>query len=133
MLIPAAFDWHLLIGDETALPAIARRLEELPSQARAIVMVEVDHPVDEVRFHSRAQVQVTWCHRSGGGASTLLGGLKSFVKLPPGEGYAWAAAESSNVRQIRQHLLELGMDKSRIRAAAYWKRGAAATHEVVDE
>ena len=38
-LIPLDYDWHLLAGDETALPAIARRLEELPAGACAIVLL----------------------------------------------------------------------------------------------
>ena len=133
MIIPATFDWHLLIGDETALPAIARRLEELPAEVRAIVMLEVNSTEDEIHFNSRSQLQVSWCHRSTGGSSALLTQLKSLARLPSGEGYAWAAAESSDVREIRHHLLELGLDKSRIRAASYWKRGAPATHEVIDD
>jgi NADPH-dependent ferric siderophore reductase len=131
MIIPLAFDWHLLMGDETALPAIARRLEELPAHVHAIVLVEVDGPADEIPLQSRAAMQLTWLHRCA--AQTVLTGLQSMAKLPRGEGYAWAAAESSHVRQIRQHLLDLGMDKSRIRAASYWKHGAPATHEVIDD
>ncbi|MCG2599125.1 MAG: siderophore-interacting protein, partial [Achromobacter sp.] len=40
-VVPKGFDWHVLIGDETALPAIARRLEELPATAQALVLIEV--------------------------------------------------------------------------------------------
>jgi hypothetical protein len=36
--VPLNFDWHLLIGDESALPAIARRLEELQSGVPAVVL-----------------------------------------------------------------------------------------------
>ena len=43
-IIPTNFDWHLLIGDDTALPAIARRLAELPAGTRAVVLAEVDGP-----------------------------------------------------------------------------------------
>ena len=41
-IIPTTYDWHLLIGDETALPAISRRLAELPARTRTVVVVEVD-------------------------------------------------------------------------------------------
>lgn len=51
------FDWHLLVGDETALPAIARRLEELPPQARATVVLKVD-AADRRPLPSRASVDV---------------------------------------------------------------------------
>ena len=37
---PAA-DWHLLAGDETALPAISSALEALPANAIGKVFIEV--------------------------------------------------------------------------------------------
>src|SRR6516162_11123151 len=40
-IVPDDFDWYLLAGDETALPAIGRRLEELPAGTRVIAVVEV--------------------------------------------------------------------------------------------
>lgn len=53
-VVPVDFDWHLLVGDETALPAIGRRLEELPAGTRAIVVAEVDGPADEIALTSAA-------------------------------------------------------------------------------
>ena len=47
-IIPTTYDWHLLIGDETALPAVSRRLAELPAGTRAVVVVEVDGPDDAI-------------------------------------------------------------------------------------
>src|SRR3546814_3167254 len=43
MLIPDSFNTHLLIGDETALPAIARRVDDLPLSCRALVMRSAEH------------------------------------------------------------------------------------------
>ncbi len=73
-IIPTNFDWHLLIGDETAIPAIGRRLAELPAGTRAVVLAEVDGPADELAFDSKADVRVTWAHRNGAqaGASDVL-------------------------------------------------------------
>ena len=133
MIIPTAFDWHLLVGDDTALPAIARRLEELPRGVRAMVLVEVAGSAAEMDFESQADVDVIWCHRGaeGAGLPAALAGLAAF---PPGEGYAWAAAEAAIVRQIRMHLVTVrGLDRSRIRAAAYWKSGSHAIHEVLED
>jgi len=45
-IIPTDFDWHLLVGDETALPAIARRLEELPAGTQVFVVLHVENPAD---------------------------------------------------------------------------------------
>ncbi len=58
-------DIHVLIGDETAVPAIARRLEELPAGTRAQVFVESDHGVQWLAFASKASVTVTWVPRDG--------------------------------------------------------------------
>jgi len=134
MIIPASFDWHLLVGDDTALPAIARRLEELPSSARAIVVVEVADASAHIEFQSRADLQVIWCDRTESPDSGLLSALRNLPALPTGEGYTWAAAESARVRQLREHFVkERGLHRSRIRAAAYWKRGEQAVHEVIDD
>ncbi|WP_137876333.1 siderophore-interacting protein [Rhodococcus sp. Q] len=59
-------DWHLLAGDESAIPAIAAALETLPVGARAQVFVEVAGPDDEVDLRTEADATITWIHRGGG-------------------------------------------------------------------
>ena len=73
-IIPTDFDWHLLVGDETALPAISRRLAELPAGARALVIGEIDGPADEIAFATKADATVIWAHRNGtaAGVSDVL-------------------------------------------------------------
>ena len=58
-------DWHLLAGDESALPAIAAALEGLPPDAVAQAFVEVAGPDDEIELRSPAEVDVTWVYRGG--------------------------------------------------------------------
>jgi NADPH-dependent ferric siderophore reductase len=135
LTIPKHFDWHLLIGDETALPAIARRLEELPAGTRVAALLEVADPSARIDFETTADLYVEWRYRCEsdypGGA--LLLALRGMY-LPEGEGYVWAAGESTVMRAVRQYLCtERGIDKTRIRAASYWKRGAAAVHETLDD
>ncbi|AOY96615.1 NADPH-dependent ferric siderophore reductase [Cupriavidus sp. USMAA2-4] len=134
-VIPREFDWHLLVGDETALPAIGRRLEELPAGSQALVVVEVASPIAQIPLQSAAQLTVRWLHRNGEAAEgSLLAPALHDLQLPPGEGYAWAAGEAQAMRAVRQHLVgERGIDKSRIRASAYWKRGASAVHETLED
>ena len=110
MVVPYDFDWYLLAGDETALPAIARWLEELPAGARARVLLEVDEEEDEQPLRTTADAHVTWLHRRGcaAGAVSLLEPAIRSLELPAGDGFVFVAAESAAVRAIRDHLAERG-------------------------
>ncbi len=139
-VVPMDFEWHLLIGDDTALPAIARRLEELPAEARAIVIVEVDGPDDRPPLAHPVRTEFTWLYRAArdgriadAGAARTLAQATGSLQRPAGEGYAWAAGESTAIAEVRRELVGvLGLDKSRVRAAAYWKRGATGHHEKLE-
>ncbi|MBR8234984.1 MULTISPECIES: siderophore-interacting protein [unclassified Burkholderia] len=136
-VVPTDFDWHLLIGDDTALPAIARRLEELPAGARAAVVLEVADRTAQISFETRADVHEVWRFRAEADTANgdaLVNAVRDLPLPSSGDGYVWAAGEALSMRAVRQHLTgERGIDKSRIRAAAYWKRGAAAVHETLED
>ena len=131
MVIPTGFDWHWLIGDESALPAIARRLEELPAAAQALVLIEVADAASELPLACRARHSIRWLHRGTGRHGEALARAVQETALPTaGEGFIWAAGEYSSIRDIRRHLSEQrGVGKQRIRAAAYWRAGQQAVHE----
>ena len=137
-VIPDGFDWHLLIGDETALPSISRRIEELPAGTRVAAVLEARDPSARIEFDTQADLYAVWCYRNEEADGEIPGtALLNAVRetfLPDGEGYVWAAGEAASIRAVRQHLTtERGIDKSRIRASSYWKRGAAAVHEALDD
>jgi NADPH-dependent ferric siderophore reductase len=135
-IVPDDFDWYLLAGDETAIPAIGRRLEELPAGARVIAVVEVADATEEQQFHTSARLQMRWLHRAGAeeGNHLLLQRALLDLVLPPGEGYAWVAAEASAAKALRRCLVDQrGLPKDRVKAAAYWKQGAVAVHETYDD
>lgn len=135
-VVPTAFDWHLLIGDDTALPAIARRIEEVPASARVIALIEVADAGAQIPLPVRDGLSVRWLHRDGApaGDSVALERAVRQVALPAGEGYVWAAAESAAAKAVRRVLVEeRGIAKTRIRASSYWKRGASAVHETHDD
>ena len=128
MIIPLDYEWHLFAGDATALPAISRRLEELPPGARATVVGLVDDAADRRAFQSAASVQVQWMNTDDELVSALRG-----LPWPSGEGYAWCAGEAATMAQVRHLLLhEKAQPKEAMRVAAYWKRGAAEFHDVLD-
>jgi NADPH-dependent ferric siderophore reductase len=124
-IVPTDFAWHVLVGDETALPAIARRLEELPAGVMALVCIQVKDPADRRELRSAATVSVQWVDS----AEALLAAARAMA-IPAGDGYAWAAGEASTMASVRRVWVdEKGLDRRALRVAAYWKRGAAAHHE----
>ena len=125
MIVPLDYDWHLLAGDETAFPAVARRLEQLPAGARAIVVLQAADAADRRDFKSAANVELTWVATD----AELLSAVRALA-LPAGDGYAWCAGEAACMAALRRELVEVkGHPREAIRAAAYWKRGATGHHE----
>jgi NADPH-dependent ferric siderophore reductase len=131
-VVNGEFDWHLLVADEAGLPAIARRLSELPANTKVFVVAEVADAHEEQPFATQADVHVTWLHRRGqppGQGNALIDALAKEA-LPSSAGYTWIACESNVARKLRNFLItERGFDKHWIKAAGYWKHGVAATHE----
>ncbi|HEY4079679.1 MAG TPA: siderophore-interacting protein [Burkholderiaceae bacterium] len=128
-IIPLDYDWHLFIGDETAMPAVARRLEELPVGAQAIVVLQTEDAADRRSFKTAAALSLQWVSSS----DELLAATRQLV-LPSGEGYAWCAGEAATTAELRRILVEeKGHDRHAIRAAAYWKQGAVAHHQNIEE
>lgn len=133
VVISDTFDWNLLVGDETALPAIARRLEELPAHVAAIAVVEVDDDAEHQPIGERSGIDVRWVHRRGADVQPIERVVESLT-LPPGQGFAWVAGEASMARRVRQHFIEdRHFDKRWVKAAAYWRIGATGKHEVLED
>jgi NADPH-dependent ferric siderophore reductase len=132
MIVPPAFDWYLLAGDETALPAIGRRIEELPAGAKVLAIIEVDSPAEEQSFKTATDLSVTYVHRNGrpAGTTDLLLSAVSALDFPPGDGHAFVACESGMSKALRQHLVEQrGFNPEWVRAAGYWLFGIADAHD----
>ena len=126
MILPLAMDWHLLIGDDSALPAVTRRLEELPADARVVAVLLVD-AADRRTFITRADARIHWVDSD----DALLQVLKE-LPLQPGAGLAWGGGEAALMARVRQVLVETGMPRQAARVSAYWKRGVADHHERLD-
>jgi NADPH-dependent ferric siderophore reductase len=126
MIVPMDYHWHLLAGDATALPAIHRRLDELPHGTRAIVIGQLADAADQRRFdHSAAQVDLQWVSTP----DDLVAAVRA-LRLPPGEGYVWGAGEAHAMAALREVLLvDKAHPREAMRVAAYWKRGASDYHD----
>lgn len=124
-------DWHLLVGDETALPAISSMVERLPATASGQVFVEVADPAEQQHIECPSDVRLTWLHRDGvpAGRSTQLADAVRGLEFPGEQSIsAWVSGESGIVRGIRRHLRqERGLDARSVLAVGYWKNGMAET------
>lgn len=138
-IVPTNFADHVLIGDETALPAIARRLEELPGDVRVhmVVEVEVEDADQTLSFDSAAEVTVTWAVRNGaprGRTETLLGALDAALAgVERSDAYVWIAAESAVAKALRARVLDLGFSPKSMKAAGYWRLGGVGAHDVIED
>ncbi|MFT4248150.1 MAG: siderophore-interacting protein [Pseudomonas sp.] len=121
------YDQYVLIGDETALPAIGRWLEEMHESMRARVFVEIADAGERQPLHSAADVRIHWLERNGvdAASSTLLEDALRDFEPDDGDTFYWIAAESRRARTMRKFVeAHLGVDPHWIRATGYWKAGA---------
>ena len=137
-LVPTSFAEHLLVGDEAAIPAIARRLEELPAGARVIACIEVADAAGELPLSSAANVEIVWVHRNGGprGRAEALtaAAVEAARRIDPSDAYVWVACESSAARSMRAALLAArAFNPKWMKVAGYWRLGRAGSHEVIED
>ena len=129
-------DGLVLVGDETALPAIGRRLDELSSDTPTLVVVETDAAGAQPVFAARHGLTVIWVPRvvnDAPPASRLIDTLRG-VALPPGRCFIWVALESQAARAVRRYFCdERRIHKQWIKAAGYWQRGMAGTHDSIPD
>ena len=117
-------DWHLLAGDESALPAIAAAAERLPAGARAHVFLEVDGPDEEQKFDSAAEIELRWLHRGTAPVGEALVRAVTELELPSGTGHVFVHGEAGFVKQLRRLLLvERGLPRDRVSISGYWRLG----------
>lgn len=124
MVISQDYDWHLLAGDRSALPAIRRRLAELPAGSKVVAVIHAGG-ADRLPLDTQADLEVRWVDSD----AALVGSLRASA-LPAGEGFAWFAGEAATAKAVRTLLLdEKGVPKEAMRVSAYWKQGVADHHE----
>jgi len=117
-------DWHLLAGDEAAIPAIAVSLSRIPAGTVANVFLEVEDESEIVEISSPGELNLTWLYRNGSphGHNDLLLDAVGALEFPEGRVHAFVHGEAGMVRELRRHLiLERGLNKSSLSATGYWK------------
>lgn len=131
----AAADWHLLAGDEAAIPAISAALEAMPDNAIGKVFVEVAGPEDEIDLPAPGGVEVVWIYRGGradliaddraGDHAPLIAAVKEATWLP-GQVQVFIHGEAQAVmHNLRPYIRkERGVDHQWAGSiSGYWRRG----------
>jgi NADPH-dependent ferric siderophore reductase len=114
-------DWHLMVGDLSALPAIGASLDRVPGGVPVHAIVELDHDADRQALTSPGALEVTWL-RGDGTDRPLLDAVAS-LDFPGGAVHAFVHGEASSVRAVRRHLLvDRGVPREALSASGYWKR-----------
>lgn len=124
-------DWHLFMGDESALSAILAMTESLPGDAEATLVLEVPEADDEQEVLAPARTRVSWLHRldAPAGDPRALAAEAAEVELPPGDGRAYLFGEAGVVLAMREVLVARGLPEAQLSPKAYWGRGRAnASH-----
>jgi len=120
----AEVDWHLMVGDEAVIPAIAVSLDRVGFGVPVFVIVEVGYPAEEQPLSSPGDLRLQWLHRTlgpGEDPDLLLQAVRT-LDLPEGRGQAFVHGEAEAVLRVRRHLLqERGVHRDDLSATGYWK------------
>ncbi|MGW8672170.1 siderophore-interacting protein [Streptomyces niveus] len=120
---PAA-DWHLFVGDESALPAIAASVEQTPEDARIHVFVEVEGPAEEQKIAAPAGAEIVWLHRGGRPVGEALVAAVRALDFPAGDVHAFVHGEAGFVKELRRHLRhDRQIPRERLSISGYWRLG----------
>lgn len=117
-------DWHLLAGDDAALPAIAVSLARIPAGVPVFAVVEVDGPDHQQPLDSPGKLTVVWLDRQAGPGEDPNLQLEAVraLDLPAGRGQAFVHGEATAVRLLRRHLVvDRGLPTDSLSASGYWK------------
>jgi NADPH-dependent ferric siderophore reductase len=117
-------DWHLFVGDESALPAICSALEALPADARGLAYLETSDPGEYLDATPPSGVQVSWLHRPEPGSRPQL--LADALAAGPwlsGRADVFAHGERESMKAVRAALKARLGDGDQLSLSGYWAAG----------
>ncbi|WP_232661571.1 siderophore-interacting protein [Pseudonocardia sp. TRM90224] len=119
---PAAA-WHLMIGDESALPAIGAACERVPAGVPVLALLEVGDEAERQKISGPGDVDVRWLYRDRTAPDQLLDAVRA-APFPDGDVHVFLHGEAGFVKNIRRHLIdERGIGRDRLSVSGYWRRG----------
>lgn len=118
-------DAHLLVGDASALPAVAVGLERMPRDAVGVAVVEVHDADDEIPLDAPPGVEVRWVHTGTGVPGVALVDAVRAWPWPTGRVCAFVHGEAGAVKELRGYLrTERGVARTDLSISGYWRLGA---------
>jgi NADPH-dependent ferric siderophore reductase len=121
--VPQDLEHLVLVGDDTAIPAIGTVLEAIAQGTRTTVIIEVIDEDDERDPSDTVQCDPIWLHR-GTDVTDVGDQMLNLVKsiAVPTSAHWWIAGEREAIRAVRDHLVAArGVTPDHISVAAYWR------------
>lgn len=118
--------WHLLAGDEAALPAIASALESMAEDARGVAVVEIRDATERQPLDVPAGMDLVWLHREADFSpeTTMLAEYLEELAIPEGDVQVFVHGERAQMKRIRRMLVDQkGLDRKAMSLSAYWAHG----------
>ncbi|RSM85810.1 siderophore-interacting protein [Kibdelosporangium aridum] len=120
----AQSDWHLLAGDESALPAIAAALEAMPAGARVKAFIEVPDADEVQKLETASDADVKWLYRDDQPIGRQLVSAVRELDFPSGQVQAFVHGEANFVKELRRYLrVEREIPMSQLSISGYWRQG----------
>ncbi|WP_370514010.1 siderophore-interacting protein [Cellulomonas sp. JZ18] len=117
--------WHLLVGDASALPAVAVALERLPRDAVGLAVLEVHDAGEEIALDAPAGVEVRWVHTGTGVPGVALVDAVRAWTWPTERVCAFVHGEAGAVKELRAYLrAERRVARGDLSISGYWRLGA---------
>ena len=115
-----------LAGDESALPAIARIIEELPSTTDITALIEVWDEREEQVITPQGALNLRWVHRRDYRPETRFSDqIIEAIAQQPADAFLWIACEKTDVRAIKSSLRKSARTPAGKYIAWYWSRDNA--------
>jgi NADPH-dependent ferric siderophore reductase len=116
-------DWHLMVGDESALPAIGAACERVPAGVPVVAVLEVADAAEEQPLSCPGKLDVRWLYRDSAVPDQLPAAVGA-LQFPRGRVHAFVHGEAGFVRDVRRHLIdERAVPRERLSVSGYWRRG----------
>lgn len=116
--------WHLLAGDESALPAIGAALEGMPEGATVRAFIEVSGPDEEQKLETPAGAEIVWLHRGEQPIGSRLVEAVRDCAFPAGRVHAFVHGEANFVKELRAYLRkDCAIPLEQLSISGYWRRG----------